>query len=70
MANLLYKNHLITVGAGIDEISKFWISVADISWETDGQRQSHTTTGGVDWFNNWQDAEKYTIELAKAWIDG
>jgi hypothetical protein len=70
MTNLLYKDHLINVVARTDEISTLWIPMADISWETDGQRKSHTTTGGIDWFNNWQDAEKHTIELAKAWIDG
>ena len=52
------KDHLIIVGARIDEISTF-----GFLWLT-------STTGGVDWFNNWQDAEKHTIELAKAWIDG
>src|SRR5690349_2198709 len=35
MANLLYKDHLITVVARTDEISTFWIPMVDISWDTD-----------------------------------
>ena len=69
MANLFYKDHFIIVVARTDEISTFWIPVADISWETDGERESHTITGGVDRFNNWQDAEGHMIKLAKEWID-
>ena len=69
MANLFYKDHFIIVVARTDEISTFWIPVADISWETDGERESHTITGGVDWVNNWQDAEGHMIKLAKEWID-
>ena len=57
MANLLYKDHLITVVARTDEISTFWIPMVDISWDTDGQRKSHTITDG-DWFNTWQDSER------------
>ena len=68
MANLLYKDHLITVVARTDEISTFWIPMVDISWDTDGQRKSHTITDG-DWFNTWQDSERQMIKLAKAWID-
>ena len=69
MANSLYKDHFIIVVARTDEISTFWIPVADISWETDGERESHTITGGLDRFNNWQDAEGHMIKLAKEWID-
>jgi len=68
MSNLLYKDHLITVVARIDEISTFWIPMADISWKTDGHSESHTITDG-DWFNTWQDSESQMIKLAKAWID-
>jgi hypothetical protein len=69
MDKLLYKDHFIIVVARPDEISTFWIPVADISWETDGERESHTITGGLDRFNNWQDAEEHMIKLAKEWID-
>ena len=70
MANLFYKDHLIRVVGRTDEISQFWIPVADISWETDGQKESHTITGGLDWISNWHDVERHMVELAKAWVDG
>ena len=70
MATLLYKDHLITVVERADEISKFWILVADITWGTDGQRESHTITGAIDWTRNWQDVERDMVELAKVWVDG
>ena len=44
--------------------------MADISWETDGQKESHTITGGLDWISNWHDVERHMVELAKAWVDG
>jgi hypothetical protein len=69
MAHLLYKKHLIIILARVDEISTFWIPVADIRWGTDGQRESHTITGPLGRFKNWQDAESFMAEMAKAWID-
>jgi hypothetical protein len=70
MANLVYKDCLIRIFAIHDEISKNWIPVADITWETDADRRSHTLTSLPAPFKNWPDAEKYMLELAKAWIDG
>jgi hypothetical protein len=69
MAHLLYKEHLIIVVTRLDEISRVWIPMADISWGTDGQRESHTITGSLHPFKNWQDAEAFMIEMAKSWID-
>jgi hypothetical protein len=43
--------------------------MVDVSWGTDGQRESHTITGPLDRFENWQDAERFMTEMAKAWID-
>jgi hypothetical protein len=68
MTILLYKNCLITLVARTDEMSTFWVPMADISWETDGQSESHTITDG-DWFNTWEDSEGQMMKLAKAWID-
>jgi len=70
MANLFYKDHLITVVGRTDQISQFWIPVADISWEADGQRESHTITGGLDWVSNWQDVERHgrTRESMGGWV--
>jgi hypothetical protein len=69
MTHLLYKEHLIIVSERLDQISTFWIPMADISWETDGQRESHTIPGSLHPFKNWQDAEALMTGMAKAWID-
>jgi hypothetical protein len=69
MASLFYKNRLIIVSAQFDEDAKSWFPMVDVSWGTDGQRGSHTMTGPLYHSDTWQDAERHTIELAKAWID-
>ena len=70
MANeLLYKDRLIVPFAQFDQNSASWIPMADISWETDGDRRSSTLTGPPDRYRNWQDAKAYILEMAKAWID-
>ncbi len=69
MANLLYKDRFIVIFARFDEDTTFWIPMVDVSWGTDGQRESHTITGPLDRFENWQDAERFMTEMAKAWID-
>jgi hypothetical protein len=69
MAHVLYKNRLIGAFARFDEITTSWIPMVDVSWGTDGQRESRTITGPPDRFENWQDAERFMTEMAKAWID-
>ena len=69
MANLLYKDRSIVNFARFDEDSTFWIPMVDVSWGTDGRRESHTITGPLLQFANWQDAERLMTEMAKAWID-
>ena len=69
MANLLYKDRSIVNFARFDEATAFWIPMVDVSWRTDGLRESHTVTGPLVQFANWQDAEKFMTEMAKAWID-
>ena len=69
MANLLYKDRLIAIFARFDEITTFWIPMVDVSWGTDGQRETHTITAPLDRFENWQDAERVMTKMAKAWID-
>ena len=68
MANLFYKNPLIVVSARFDEDIRSWVPIADISWETDGQRESHTIIGPLYNFESWRETEKHMIDLAKAWI--
>lgn len=69
MANLLYKDHSIVNFARFDEATTFWIPMVDVSWGTDGLRESHTITGPLVQFENWQAAERFVTEMAKAWID-
>ena len=69
MANLLYKDRSIVNFARFDEATTFWIPMVDVSWETNGPRESHTITGPLVQFKNWQDAERFMTEMAKAWID-
>ena len=50
MANLFYKDHLITVvGTARTKFLNFGFLWLTSSWETDGQGKSHTITGGLDW---------------------
>ena len=69
MANLFSKNPLIVVSARFDENTRSWVPIADISWEADGQRGSHTIIGPLYNFESWRETEKHMIDLAKAWIE-
>ena len=69
MTNLLYKDRSIVNFARFDEATTFWIPMVDVSWGTDGLRESHTITGPLVQFENWQAAETFMTEMAKAWID-
>ncbi|HXK29424.1 MAG TPA: hypothetical protein VJ646_14320 [Candidatus Binatia bacterium] len=69
MANLLYKDRFIVNFARFDETTAFWIPMVDVNWGTNGLRESHTITGPLVQFKNWQDAERFMTEMAKAWID-
>ena len=69
MANLLYKDRFIVNFARFDETTAFWIPMVDVSWRIDGLRESHTITGPLVKFENWQAAERFMTEMAKAWID-
>jgi hypothetical protein len=69
VTQFLYKEHLIIISERVDEISTFWIPVADISWGTDGHREAHRITGSLHPFKNRPDAEVFMTGMAKAWID-
>jgi hypothetical protein len=69
IANLFSKNPLIVVSARFDENTRSWLPIADISWEADGQRGSHTIIGPLYNFESWRETENHMIGLAKAWID-
>ena len=69
MANLYHKDRLIIAYASMNQSSKDWSAGAEISWKGDGQRRSHSIGGLSDRFKSSEDAEKFVINLAKAWID-
>lgn len=69
MANLYYKDRLIIAYASINQSTKLWSSGAEVTWKHNGERRSHTIGGLADRFKTSEEAERYVINLAKAWID-
>ena len=69
MANLYYNERLIIAFTSLNPSDKQWTAGAEITWKSDGARQSHTIGGLADRFKNSDDAERFVINLAKAWID-
>ena len=69
MANLYYRERLIIAYASFYQSTKQWSAGAEISWKRDGRRHSHTISGLVDRFKTAEEAEKFAIQLATAWID-
>ncbi|MGH7793547.1 MAG: hypothetical protein ACREQ2_01380 [Candidatus Binatia bacterium] len=69
MANLYYNDRLIIAYASLNQSDKQWTAGAEITWRRDGHRQSHSIGGLTDRFKTSEDAERFVINLAKAWID-
>lgn len=69
MANLYHNDRLIIAYASMNQSTKDWSGGAEITWKRDGQRFSHTVGGLDDRFKSSEDAERFVINLAKAWID-
>ena len=69
MANLYYNDRLIIAFASLNQSDKQWSAGAEISWKADGARRSHSIAGLADRFKSSDDAERFIINLAKAWID-
>jgi hypothetical protein len=69
MANLFYNDRLVITYATLNQSDKTWSAGAEISWKKDGRRHSHTISGLADRFKTSGDAEKFVVNLAKAWID-
>jgi hypothetical protein len=69
MANLYYNKRLIIAYASINQSTKLWSPGAEITWKRDGQRHSHTIGGLADQFKTSEEAERFVISLAQAWID-
>ena len=69
MANLYYNDRLIIAFASLSQSDKRWSAGAEITWKSDGARRSHSIAGLTDRFTSSDDAERFVINLAKAWID-
>ena len=69
MANLYYNDRLIIAFTSLNQSDKKWTAGAEITWRRNGERQTHSIGGVLDRFQSSEDAERYIINLAKAWID-
>jgi hypothetical protein len=69
MANLFYNDRLIIAYASINPSTQLWSPGAEISWKRDDERRSHTIGGLTERFKSCEEAERFVIHLAKAWID-
>ena len=69
MANLYYNDRIIIAYASLNQSTKLWSPGAEISWKREGERHSHTIGGLPDRFKTSEEAERFAINLAKAWID-
>ena len=69
MANLYYNDRLIVAYALLNQSSKLWSPGAEITWKCDDRRQAHTISGLGDRFKTSEEAERFVINFAKAWID-
>ena len=69
MANIYYKDRLIIAYSSLNQSDKSWSAGAEITWKKDEHRRSHSIGGLTDRFKSADDAEKFVMNLAKAWID-
>lgn len=69
MANLYYKDRLIIAFTTQNQSDKQWTAGAEITWRQEGERRSYSLGGFPDRFKNSEDAERYIVNMAKAWID-
>ena len=69
MANLYYNDRLIVAFASLNQSDKQWSAGAEITWKAGDERRSHSIAGLADRFRSSDDAERFVINLAKAWID-
>jgi hypothetical protein len=69
VANLYYNDRLIIAYASFNQSTKEWSGGAEITWKHEGRRNSHTIGALADRFKSSEDAERFAINFAKAWID-
>ena len=69
MANLFYKEFFIIATGQFDKRKELRMPIADISWHSATDRESHTIQDSVHCFGTKQEAEAFAIEAAKTWVD-
>lgn len=69
MANIYYNERLIIAYTSLNQSDKSWSAGAEITWKKKDQRHTHTIGGLSDKFKSAEDAERFVLNLAKAWID-
>ena len=66
---MFYNDRLIIAFASLNQSDKKWRAGAEITWKTDGQRRAHSIALPAERFKSSEDAERFVINIAKAWID-
>ncbi|HEU4344211.1 MAG TPA: hypothetical protein VFU31_21855 [Candidatus Binatia bacterium] len=69
MVSLRYKDHLIVADGQFEEDRKLWRPVATISWNSDAAVAWEILKDSVVLFETTDDAERFGVEMARAWID-
>jgi hypothetical protein len=69
MAALFYKDVLIIATGHFDKAKGLWLPIVDISRGNNSDCGSYVISDPTKSFANKEDAEKFSREIAKAWID-
>lgn len=69
MVSLRYKDHLIVANGQFQENRKLWRPVATLSWNSDSAIAWETLNDSTVLFETAEDAEKFGVEMARAWVD-
>jgi hypothetical protein len=70
MISLRYKDHLIVADGRFEENRKLWRPVVTIGWNSDSAVAWESLNDSAVLFETTEAAEKFGVELARAWVDG
>jgi hypothetical protein len=69
MATLLYKDVFIIATGRYDKELGLWIPMADLSWQSAAGRDFHTIEFSLESFRTKEQAERFALVAAEAWVD-
>jgi hypothetical protein len=69
MAACLYKNVFIIATGRFDKDLDLWIPSADVSWQSPNGRAFHTIKFSLESFQTKEQAERFALVAAEAWVD-